>query len=320
MPLACSLHPEALEHDLGPRSRDDQKRQQFAVLLRRFDMFRSLTDAVIKLVLLSGLLLAIHPASAADAAKNSEFPLRWRYPDVRTLDTEQFFKMMKDVTVVDARTKFEWEVMHVNGALNVPVDEVDTGKSRSFEKGMEKLLTQIPKTRPIVFYCNGKTCPKSYEAARRTATRVGFANVYAYDAGIADWVKAYPEVTTLLDKTPVTSDDLISAKVLAAHTLAADAFMSRASNPDCKCIILDIRDIDQRDFNIFPMREAHVALDNQAGLNAVLDRAKSEHKTLYVYDAVGKQIQWVQYYLARRGLTDYFFLKNGESGYVASLK
>lgn len=281
-------------------------------------MLRQSADAVLKLVLLFTLLLAMQPASAADTAKDSEFPLRWRYPDVRTLNTEQFFKMLKDVTVVDSRTKFEWEVMHINGSANVPVDEVDTGMSRTFEKGMQKLRAQTSK--PIVFYCNGKTCPKSYEAARRAALHLGIKDVYAYDAGIADWVKAHPEMTSLFEKTPIAPADLISPQDFAAHVLKAPEFMAKTDLPDCKCIILDIRDIDQRDFNIFPMREVRTTLDNKAALNAVLDRAKNEHKTLYIYDAVGKQIQWVQYYLVRHGLKDYFFMKDGESGYVASLK
>jgi len=281
-------------------------------------MFRQFSDAILKLVLLSTLLFAMQAATANDAPKDENFPLRWRYPDVRTLDTQQFFKMMKDVTVVDSRTKFEWEVMHVNGSVNVPVDEIDTGMSRNFEKGMQKLRAQTSK--PIVFYCNGKTCPKSYEAARRAALHLGITNVYAYDAGIADWVQAHPELTTLFDKTPITPADLIAQKDFAAHTLNAPAFMAQTGQPDCKCIILDIRDIDQRDFNIFPLREVRATLDNKTALNAILDRAKNEHKTLYIYDAVGKQIQWVQYYLARHGLKDYYFMKDGENGYVASLK
>lgn len=32
---------------------------------------------------------------------------------------------------------------------------------------------------------------------------------------------------------------------------------------------------------------------------------------LLVYDNVGKQVRWVQYYFEKHGITDYYFLKGG---------
>lgn len=261
--------------------------------------------------------VTVLPVGAANAAEKDEFPLRWRYPDVKTLSAEQFYKMYHQVLVVDSRTKFEWETMRVNGSINVPVDEVDTGMNRAFEKGILKVFEANQKS-TIVFYCNGKTCPKSYEAARR-AQRVGLVNVYAYDAGIFDWAKAYPELTTLYDKTPIKTSDLIDPEQLKAHTLTANDFRAKANAEPCQCLIVDIRDFGQRDFLLFPMREEHVNLDNKAVLDALIERAKMEKKTLLIYDAVGKQVMWFQYYLVRRQVKNYFFMQGGEAGYVASI-
>ena len=260
----------------------------------------------------------IFPAGAANAGEKDEFPLRWRYPDVKTLSTAEFHKMYPKVLVVDSRTKFEWETMRVNGSINVPVDEVDTGMSRVFEKGILKAFEAQPKS-TIVFYCNGKTCPKSYEAARR-ALHVGLMNVYAYDAGIFDWAKAHPELTTLYEKTPIAASDLISADDLKAHTLSANDFRAKANADPCGCIIVDIRDFGQRDFLLFPMREEHLNLDKKAALDAVIERAKKEKKTLLIYDAVGKQVMWFQYYLVRHQVKSYFFMQGGEAGYIASIR
>lgn len=259
----------------------------------------------------------LFPAGAASGTEKDEFPLRWRYPDVKTLSSEQFHEMYPQVLVVDARTKFEWGTMRVNGAVNVPVDEVDTGKSRAFEKGILAVSKATTKS-TIVFYCNGKTCPKSYEAARR-AQRAGLVNVYAYDAGILDWAKAYPELTTLYDKTPIQASDLIDPAKLKAHTLQVAEFRAKANSDPCGCIILDIRDFDQRDALLFPMREDHVDLDNKPALDAVIERAKKGGKTLLIYDAVGKQVMWFQYYLVRHQVKNYFFMQGGEAGYVASI-
>ncbi|MEK7816390.1 MAG: hypothetical protein AAB294_06180, partial [Pseudomonadota bacterium] len=47
----------------------------------------------------------------------------------------------------------------------------------------------------------------------------------------------------------------------------------------------------------------------------IIERAKKEKKTLLVYDQVGKQVQWFQYYLESRGLKDYYFMKGGAQAY-----
>jgi rhodanese-related sulfurtransferase len=277
-------------------------------------MYR-ITRQFVFLLLTFGAIVS--QAIATEMKQNGEFPLRWRYPDVITLSTQEFYKMYSGVLVVDARTKFEWETMRVNGSINVPVDEVDTGTNRAFEAGMSKV--QKSNSKPIVFYCNGKTCPKSYEAARR-AQHAGIKNIYAYDAGIFDWANAHPELTTLYEKTPIQKTDLISPADLKSHVLSAVDFRARANDDRCNCIIVDIRDLGQRDFLLFPMREEHVNVDNKAALNALIEQAKRERKTLLIYDAVGKQVMWFQYYLVRHGVRNYFFMQGGEGGYVSSLK
>ncbi len=256
-------------------------------------------------------------ALAAPSTANQDFPLRWRYPEVRTIDTAQFYQMLPNVTVVDARTKFEWETLRVKGSVNIPVDEVNTGFDQQFEADLKKLRQQDSK--PIVFYCNGKTCPKSYEAARR-AIRMGVTNVYCYDAGIKDWVKAHPELAVLYDKTPVSPGDLISDAAFKAHVISAQDFIARVRRLNCGCIVLDVRDLAQRDWTLFPMHDVHVTLDNRAELDTQINHALHEHKTLLAYDAVGKQVPWLQYYFAEHGVKDYFFMKDGERGYVEAIK
>lgn len=271
-----------------------------------------------KSVVLFLTLLFVAPfVHAADAAKDAGFPLRWRYPDIRTLDTEQTRKMLSapGTIVVDSRTRFEWQTLRVTGSYNVPVDEVDTGTNKRFEDGITQLHKEHPET--IVFYCNGRSCPKSYEAARR-AIRVGIKDVYAYDAGIFDWAKAHPELTSLYDKSSITPADLLTAKQFAAHLLAAKEFKARANNKK-GVVVLDIRDAGQRDFALFPFQEQRATLDDTAGLDSAIGQAKRGHRTLLVYDAVGKQVQWLQYYLVKHGVQDYYFMKNGEEGYVAEL-
>jgi hypothetical protein len=62
-----------------------------------------------------------------------------------------------------------------------------------------------------------------------------------------------------------------------------------------------------------------VRVDDKAALNALIEQAMLQRKTLLIYDAVGKQVMWLQYYLVRHGAKDYFFMQGGENGYVSSL-
>ena len=269
------------------------------------------------LLFMLGVVACSMNTVAATNGGNQAFPLRWRYPEERFIDTAQFYKMYPKVTVIDARTRFEWETLRVKGSINIPVDEINTGFNMQFEQDLRK--ERQTDSKPIVFYCNGLTCPKSYEAARR-AIRIGVTNVYTYDAGILAWVKAHPDLSLLYGQGPVDPADLISVAQFKAHVLPAKDFISRIRRPDCRCIVLDVRDLAQEDFTLFPMHDVHVTLDNKQLLDAEIEKAKDSNKALLAYDAVGKQVPWLQYYLVKHGLKDYYFMKNGENGYVATIK
>ena len=162
-----------------------------------------------------------------------------------------------------------------------------------------------------MFYCNGKTCHKSYEAAL-LAAKARVTNVYAYDAGIFDWAKANPERTTLRGRTPIQVSDLISDDQFKAHLLDPKMF---AASIGPKTLVLDVRDRAQRDTALFPFKEERAQLDETARLDALVDRARTEHKTLLVYDQVGKQVQWFQYHIESRGFKDYYFMNGGAQAY-----
>jgi len=93
------------------------------------------------------------------------------------------YKTLKDVVVVDARSALEFETLRVSTAINIPV------ASKNFEADVAKLRASTDK--PIVFYCNGHTCMKSYIATKK-ALAANVADVHAFDAGIFYWAKAHP--------------------------------------------------------------------------------------------------------------------------------
>src|SRR4030042_5418174 len=67
------------------------------------------------LLVLSGI---VHPL--ANAA-NDEYPYRVRYPDVSIMTTEELGKRFNEVLVIDVRSKYEFDTLHVKDAVNVPL-------------------------------------------------------------------------------------------------------------------------------------------------------------------------------------------------------
>lgn len=252
-----------------------------------------------KLLLLPLLLLA-----STSLWANESFPVRGLYPKVKTMELEELHNKRSEVVIFDVRSTYEYETLHIKGARHLALNDREfVAKLAQLRKG---------ESRPFVFYCNGHTCKKSYKATQK-AMQGYIDNVYAYDAGIFDWTKAHPEEAVLLGKSPVDPSRLISKAKLEEHMLAPEAFGQRVGDDS---IVLDIRETMQKSaLNLFPMQQRSVALDNNK-LKSYVDQAKRENKTLLIYDAVGKQVRWLQYYLEEENVKDYFFMKGGAKAFL----
>jgi len=247
------------------------------------------------------VVLALSGVGLVSAA--DEYPLRVRYPDVPIITTNDLTARIDAVTVIDVRSKYEFDTLHVKGAVHVPLSK------SGFGEAIARLREKDNKT--FVFYCNGKTCHKSYDAVL-LAMRARVNDVYSYDAGIMDWAKAHPDRTVLLGRSPIQPSELIEAEKFKAHLLEPKDFAARADN---NAIILDVRDRVQRDSPLFPFKERRAELGEIKKLDAAIEEAKQHKKTLLVYDEVGKQVEWFQYHLESRGLKDYYFMKGGSQKY-----
>ena len=82
---------------------------------------------------------------------------------------------------VDVRTVSEYEDGHIEGAILIPVSEIDDR------------LSELPRDRPIIVYCNGSSCNRSGAAAEFLINN-GFTEVYDLEGiGINEWIeKNYP--------------------------------------------------------------------------------------------------------------------------------
>ena len=107
---------------------------------------------------------------------------------VTRVSAEQVAELGKQgVTIVDTRSKNEYENEHIRGAVlasyaEKSLKEIDfDGKRDDFSA-----LKNFAKDKPIVFLCNGPECWKSYKASR-TALAEGYTKIYWFRGGMPEW-------------------------------------------------------------------------------------------------------------------------------------
>ena len=258
------------------------------------------------ITMIGALLLLFTPSTQAD--DDSFFPGRDKYPYTPYISTEQLYNEYDETIIIDTRSQFEFDTLKISSAFNVPLDLDIT----TFVKQLHELRNKHP-YKKMIFYCNGHTCYKSYKAALKAKRFAKLENIYVYDAGIFDWTRAHPDKATLLGQSPVNLKDLISTEKLKKHILPSLTFIKQA---DEKTIIVDVRSRAQREgFYIFSGFEKKIPLNDHEGLKRIIQLAKKQKKALYIYDAVGKQVRWLQYFLEKYNAKNYYFMKGGAMAY-----
>lgn len=257
-------------------------------------------------------LLLISFGVSSVQADSAEFPGRDLYPTTDYIELSDLRQKMTldSAVVVDVRSTYEFDTLHINNALNIPYT------SSTFVEDMQALRQQHP-DKMIVTYCNGHTCMKSYKAAMK-ATKAGIENVVAFDAGIFEFSKNHPKDAVLLDEVLHTPARLISKDKLKAHMLSISAFDAKVVEMDS--FVVDVRDKHQRDYqSLYMARDRRAPLGNYQKLDRYIRMAKAEGKPLLIYDQAGKQVRWLQYYLEAKGVQDYYFLEGGAYSYFKQL-
>ena len=234
------------------------------------------------------------------AAESDEFPLRKDFPDLTPITTQELADIYAkgEAIVIDVRSEFEYHTIHIKDAYLVPLAK------KSFLADLEQVRGKTA-AQPLVFYCNGTTCAKSYRATKQ-AQDGGFANCFVFDAGIFQWTKAHPEWATLIGKTPADPTKLISKSALQAKTLSYEKFKSESAAPDT--VVIDVRDPVQRKVRLDLPNERNIPLDR---IDNLLQKGDMKDKRLLIYDAVGKQVTWLMYHLEDSGYSNYAFLDGG---------
>jgi len=247
------------------------------------------------------------------AEKEDEFPGRRLFPSTEFIDIDTFHKKLinDEILLIDVRSSFEFETLHINRAKNISMS------SPLFVSKIKEL--RKTDARPIVTYCNGKTCMKSFKAAK-LLTGKHVENVLVFDAGVLDYAKSYPNEAVLLGKPLKSSDRLISQSKFSQHAISPENFGKQIAGSNA--ILLDIRDRMQRDdgISLFAGREHRVTLDSTRRLDRYIQQAKRDNIGLLIYDAAGKQVRWLQYLLEENGIDNYYFMDGGATAYYQYLE
>jgi rhodanese-related sulfurtransferase len=102
---------------------------------------------------------------------------------MRTISREEVKRKLAqdgNVAVVEALPKDSYAEFHLPGAINVPFGD-------RFAKDIQAAIPD--KNRTIIVYCMNAECDASPKAVKRME-KLGYTNVFDYEAGKVDWKEA----------------------------------------------------------------------------------------------------------------------------------
>jgi rhodanese-related sulfurtransferase len=254
-------------------------------------------------LLIIGLLASVSFLTIAEVVDDTIFPLRDVYKNVSTITHQELANKINESLIIDVRSNYEFNVLHINSAINVPITNL------GFIPTLNKI--RASDERDIIFYCNGITCKKSYRACEK-AKKNGIGNTFVFDLGILNWAKLYPEKSAFFNHSPLNLNKLIKPEKFRQHLLLPKDFIKKITP---NSLLIDIREPFQREQLILQKNSVSSPLNK---FHNTLNLIKKNKGTLLIYDAVGKQIRWLQYLLEKHDIKNYYFMQGGVKSYLAA--
>ena len=121
------------------------------------------------------LWIDLRDASATRVAEVERASRNYLGDEVEAMGRDELRKRLRrnEVVLIDVRPAEEFDAGHIDGALSIPLDELDAR------------LAELPPDSEIVAYCRGEFCAYAHEAVRalRSAGRVA----WRLDGGWPEW-------------------------------------------------------------------------------------------------------------------------------------
>ena len=97
-----------------------------------------------------------------------------------TVDLAEVLQMRQNpqVIIVDVREATFYVYGHIQGAINLPLEDIDISPT--------SLIDNLKGKSAVIVYCNGISCGRAYEAARDLMKR-GVRDVKIYPGGWPEW-------------------------------------------------------------------------------------------------------------------------------------
>jgi rhodanese-related sulfurtransferase/predicted transcriptional regulator len=131
------------------------------------------------------LWLELRDASATRLAEVERAAREYLGAEVEAISREELVKRLRgnDVVLVDVRPAEEFDAGHIDGAVSIPLDELD------------ERLAELPADSEIVAYCRGTLCAYAHEAVRRL--RAEGRSARRLEGGWPEWQLAEQAEPTL---------------------------------------------------------------------------------------------------------------------------
>jgi rhodanese-related sulfurtransferase/DNA-binding HxlR family transcriptional regulator len=129
------------------------------------------------------LWLLLRDSSATRLAEVERAAREYLGTEVEAISRDELVKRLRrnEVVLVDVRPSEEFEAGHIEGAVSIPLDELD------------ERLAELPADREIVAYCRGAFCAYAHEAVRTLRTQRRAAR--RLEGGWPEWKLAEKALT-----------------------------------------------------------------------------------------------------------------------------
>ena len=124
-------------------------------------------------------------AAGADTTSASDQQVSLALVEFAEVD---YFLRNQEAFFIDARSAEKYADGFIGEALNVPLEDYETGKVR----------VPVPKSTLIVLYCDGGDCDTSELLAREMA-KDGYRRLRIYKGGIEEWVQLGMPLSATID-------------------------------------------------------------------------------------------------------------------------
>lgn len=260
-------------------------------------------------------LLSAH-AESTDNTSDKLYPNRKFYPQLSYISTKEMVNAVKagKYNIIDARPALGYQTLHIKEADNFSAND---------KQFSEKITTLINKNnKPIVFYCGGLACLKSYKASVKAIKELQDKeikrDVFTYDSGISAFAHASPDWVLKNGKEISPENPLLDMAKIKKHAKNAEDFTNSINIDEYnQYIILDVREKQQsmlRKLFMFK-REKKITVYEPEKLIKFLNKVKSSDQTLMVYGSVEKQIESIYPLITTSGIKKWFYLEGGEVAY-----